>query len=164
MTERAAEGTPRVLVVIADGSEEMEATIAVDVLRRAGVEVVVAGLDGAGPVVCSRGLRILPDCALDEADWPFELVVLPGGAEGARRFCESTDLGGAIDAHAANGGVVAAICAATTALTTHGIGRGRNLTSHPSVRDEVARVANWVDAPVVEDDDIATIPGAGTAS
>jgi len=53
----------RVLVPIAAGTEEMEFTIVVDVLRRAEIEVVAAGLDGAGPVVCSRGVRIVPDAA-----------------------------------------------------------------------------------------------------
>ena len=53
----------RALVIMAQGSEEMETTITVDVLRRGGIDVVLAGLDGREPVECSRGVRIVPDVA-----------------------------------------------------------------------------------------------------
>jgi 4-methyl-5(b-hydroxyethyl)-thiazole monophosphate biosynthesis len=56
----------RVLVPLAQGCEELEAVTIIDLLRRAGIEVVAAGL-GAGPVTSSRGVRIIPDMTLDEA-------------------------------------------------------------------------------------------------
>ena len=56
----------RVLVPLADGCEELEAVTIIDLLRRAGIEVVAAGLND-GPVTASRGVRILPDMSLDEA-------------------------------------------------------------------------------------------------
>lgn len=157
------EQIPRVLVPIATGTEEMEFTIVVDVLRRAGVEVVAAGLDGAEPVVCSRGVVIVPDCALADADWPFDLVVLSGGAEGARRFQESAELGGALVGHEHDGGEIAAICAAPAALLAHGVGLGRPMTAHPSVKDIVAAQAEWRDERVVEDGKLVTSQGPGTA-
>ena len=71
------------LIPIANGSEEMEAVILIDMLRRAGVDVTVAG-DG-DMVTCSRGVRIVPDIALDDLadDDEFDLIVLPGGDQGA---------------------------------------------------------------------------------
>ncbi len=67
------------LVILAEGAEEMEAVIAVDVLRRGGVEVTLAGLKGKEPVTCSRKVNILPDCALQEVKQnKFDAVVLPG--------------------------------------------------------------------------------------
>lgn len=67
------------LVILADGAEEMEAVIAVDVLRRGGVDVTVAGLKGTEAVQCSRKVRILPDRALQEVKGEkFDAVVLPG--------------------------------------------------------------------------------------
>ena len=57
----------KVLVILAGGAEEMETVISVDVLRRAGLEVVVAGLAGDGPVSCSRGVMLCPDTSLAAA-------------------------------------------------------------------------------------------------
>ncbi len=68
------------LVILADGAEEMEAVISVDVLRRGQVDVTVAGLNGdTQPVVCSRNVKILADVSLDAVqDKEFDAVVLPG--------------------------------------------------------------------------------------
>ena len=56
----------RVLVPLAQGCEELEAVTIIDLLRRAGIEVIAAGLE-SGPVTASRGVRLLPDMTLDEA-------------------------------------------------------------------------------------------------
>jgi 4-methyl-5(b-hydroxyethyl)-thiazole monophosphate biosynthesis len=74
---------PRVLVPLAQGCEELEAVTVIDLLRRAGVEVVAAGL-AAGPVRASRGVVLVPDSTLDEvAHQDFDMIVLPGGLPGA---------------------------------------------------------------------------------
>ena len=65
----------RVLVPIADGFEEIETSSIVDILRRGGVEVVLAGLTGPDPVRGSRGITFVPDAAFDPADHDFDLVV-----------------------------------------------------------------------------------------
>src|SRR3546814_3337375 len=71
-----------VLIPLAEGCEELEAVTIIDLLRRAGIRVVVAGL-AAGPVHCSRGTMIVPDVALDEVlAQPFDMIVLPGGMPG----------------------------------------------------------------------------------
>lgn len=154
---------PRVLVPIADGSEEMEFTIVVDVLRRGGVEVVSAGVGPDSTVECSRGVRIVPDQALADVVWPFDAVVLVGGIGGADAFAASEDLEGAVVAHAGTGGLVAAVCAAPKVLLGYGLGRGARLTSHPSVRSAFDGVADWIDAPVVEDGPLVTSQGPGTS-
>ena len=71
---------PKALVILANGAEEMEVTISTDVLRRAKIDVTLAGLDGDQPVTCSRGIKIVPDKSLDEAanEGPYDVVVLPG--------------------------------------------------------------------------------------
>src|SRR5437762_2382203 len=85
---------PRALVLLAEGFEEIEAVTLVDVLRRVGVEVVVAGLGAdVAAVTASRGVRVVPDTTLtaalaDAAARPFDAVVLPGGAGGAARLGE----------------------------------------------------------------------------
>lgn len=70
------------LVLIADGAEEMEVVIVVDVLRRGGVEVTLAGIekDETQAVVCSRKIKILPDTHLDKVKAEkFDAIILPGG-------------------------------------------------------------------------------------
>ncbi|OCC27224.1 DJ-1/PfpI domain protein [Leptospira interrogans serovar Canicola] len=77
---------PKVLVPFAEGMEEMEAVIIVDVLRRAGIEVLSASLK-EGPVKASRGIRILADTTLDEINFEdFDMIVLPGGGGGTKSF------------------------------------------------------------------------------
>lgn len=155
--------TPRVLVILADGAEEMEVVITVDVLRRAGIEVVSAGLAGSGPVTCSRGVRLVPDLGLAEARGPFDLVVLPGGAKGSDALAASAEVGRLLQAQERDGRGIAAICAAPKVLAVHGVQAGRAMTSHPSVRDAVARHGRYVESPVVEDGDLVTSRGPGTA-
>ena len=158
-----SEQKPRALVVLAEGAEEMEAIITVDVLRRAGVEVVLAGLDGAGPVTCSRKVRVVPDGALAGCSGDFDVLVLPGGAEGARRLAESPEVGRLLREREQRGALVAAICAAPMALARHGVFAGRRTTSHPSVKEIVAAHGTLVEEPVVDDGNLVTSRGPGTA-
>lgn len=153
----------RALVLLADGAEEMEVVITADVLRRAGVEVVLAGVDGAGPVTCSRKVRLLPDVALREATGTFDVVVLPGGAEGAKRLGAHAAVGALLREREREGRLVAAICAAPRALQDHGVFGGRRMTCHPSVRAVVSAHGTVTDAPVVEDGPLVTSRGPGTA-
>ena len=75
-----------VLIPLAQGCEELEAVTLIDLLRRAGVTVVVAGLE-QGAVTASRGVVLLPEVTLDAVlDRDFDLVVLPGGLGGAQRL------------------------------------------------------------------------------
>jgi putative intracellular protease/amidase len=76
--------TKNVLVFLAEGAEEMETVITVDTLRRAGVQVTLAGLNGDSAVICSRNIRILPDVTLDSVTGQtFDAVIVPGGLKGA---------------------------------------------------------------------------------
>lgn len=159
----AAAPKKRVLVVLATGAEEMEATITIDVLRRAGIEVVVAGLEGDAPVTCSRGVRIVPDVSFAEAKGPFDAVVLPGGAEGARRLAASGEVAALLREHEREGRLVGAICAAPSALARHGVFAGRAMTCHPSVRDVVGAHAKLGESAVVADGSLVTSQGPGTS-
>lgn len=83
----------RVLVPLADGCEELEAVTLIDLLRRAGFRVIVAGLR-EGPVTASRGVLLWPDTALHRLlDQSFDLIALPGGAAGAARLAADEGLG-----------------------------------------------------------------------
>lgn len=129
-----ADKAKKALVILGLGAEEMEAVIVTDVLRRARIQVVLAGL--SSPVVCSRQVVIVPDMLLDQAvqQSPYDAVILPGGAGGAKLLAESKLVGEVLVEQEAAGRLIAAVCAGPTALLAHGIARGKAITSHPGVR------------------------------
>ena len=154
---------PRALVFLAQGAEEMEAVISIDVLRRGGIDVTVAGVDGADPVRCSRGVIIVPDVALADVTNDFDVLVLPGGAEGAQRLSQSDHVGRLLREQELGGRWVAAICAAPIALKSHRVFEGRRLTSHPSVRTAMQDWGVYTEHPVEADGNLITSRGPGTA-
>lgn len=152
-----------VLVPIANGTEEMEAVIIIDMLRRAGLNVTVAG-DGH-VVVCSRGVRLVPDVLLEDLtdDDNFNAIVLPGGGQGVTNFSQNQTLHQILTKHAAGKGLIAAICAATTVLHEYGLLPPRTVvTSHPSTADVLSSYTYTLDRVAV-DGRIVTSRGAGTA-
>jgi len=153
-----------VLVPLAQGCEELEAVTIIDLLRRAGIEVVTAGLD-AQPVRASRGTVLIPDTTLDKvAERDFDMIVLPGGLPGADHLNADARLH-AMLAQAANAGrFVAAICAAPKVLADAGLLDKRKATSYPGVLDalKVPGMVYCEDA-VVQDGKIITSRGPGTA-
>jgi protein DJ-1 len=155
--------TPTALVLLARGSEEMEAVISIDVLRRGGIDVTVAGVDGTEPIRCSRGVVVTPDVALDDVEENFDVVVLPGGAEGAQRLAASAKVGEVLRKQEKSGRLVGAICAAPIALQAHGVFKDRQLTSHPSVKEMLEGWGEYSENPVVADGNLITSRGPGTA-
>ncbi len=151
----------KALIPLADGVEEMEAVIVTDVLRRAGWAVTTASLR-LGPVTGSRGVRLLADAVwsdLSPAD--FEALILPGGARGTQNLMEHAGVLEAVRLFDAGGRRLAAVCAAPLVLQAAGVLRGRRVTCHPAVRDQL-REGVWTDAPVVEDGSLITSQGPGT--
>jgi len=155
----------RALVPLAPGFEEMEAVIIVDVLRRAGVEVALAGLEGVGPVLGSRGISASAEVDLDEVGAEtFDAIVLPGGMGGTLAMRDDERVVAAVRRHAEAGRLVAAVCAAPLVLERAGLLRGRTATSHPGVRDELAGAGVVLSGDrVVRDGDLLTSQGPGTA-
>ncbi|XP_073965129.1 protein dj-1beta-like [Choristoneura fumiferana] len=155
------------LVILAQGAEEMETIITVDMLRRAGVTVILAGLDGCTPVLCSRQVTLVPDQSLADAlaNKPeYDAVILPGGLEGSERLSKSSVVGTLLKEHEKAGKIVAAICAAPTAFVAHGIGRGKKVTSYPTTKDHITGDYTYVEGErVVVDDNVVTSRGPGTA-
>lgn len=154
---------PRALVIMAEGSEEAETVIIVDVLRRAGIETVLAGLNSDAPVLGSRKIRILPDVALSQVTGNFDMLILPGGAEGARRLAASELVGERLKKASNEGSFVAAICAGPLAFVTHQVFAGKSMACHPSVASRIAMYGKLVQASVVEDGNLITSQGPGTA-
>ena len=151
-----------VCVPLAPGFEEIEAVTIIDVLRRAGITVIVAGTE-PGPIRGSHDITIIPDTTVDRVDAAaLDMVALPGGMPGTLHLRDSATVRALVDAVAANGRYTAAICAAPMVLSAAGLLAGRRATSHPSVRAEITG-ALYDETAVVEDGKIVTSRGAGTA-
>ncbi|MEZ4383451.1 MAG: DJ-1/PfpI family protein [Nannocystaceae bacterium] len=163
MSEGTPIRVPRALLLLAEGVEEMEVTITADVLRRGGVDVVLAALGELAPIRCSRGVHIVPDARLVEVDGEFDVLILVGGAEGVRRLCASRLVGHMLRAREEAGALVAAICAAPLALRHHEAFMGRTMTCHPSVESRVMEHGRRGEGPVVVDGNLITSRGPGTS-
>jgi 4-methyl-5(b-hydroxyethyl)-thiazole monophosphate biosynthesis len=155
----------RALVPLAAGFEEIEAVTIIDVLRRGGIEVLVAGLDGAGPVEGAHGITVQAPLALDtQRSAAFDLIVLPGGEPGTTHLAASAGLAAMLKAQAHAGRLLAAICAAPRVLAAQGLLDDRAATSFPGVETQVrSGGAVYSTARVVRDGNIITSRGPGTA-
>jgi len=152
-----------VLVPLAEGFEEVEAVTIIDVLRRGGIEVRVAGLE-RGPVRGSHGIALQTECALAEVRGDeLAMLVLPGGMPGAANLRRNPRVLELVRELEAAGRTVAAICAAPTVLAAAGVLEGREATSHPSVRAQLGGARVLAQPSVVRSGPIVTSQGVGTA-
>jgi len=150
------------LVLFANGSEELEAITIINILRRAGVNVTLAGLE-AGPLRGSRQTVLLPDTTLDAAlTQHHDMLVLPGGQPGTNHLkADARVLKLAKDMYR-DGHYVCAICAAPAVLATAGLLDGKQATSFPGALDPFPQVQRLPQA-IVEDGKLITSRGPGTA-
>jgi 4-methyl-5(b-hydroxyethyl)-thiazole monophosphate biosynthesis len=151
----------RVLCLLADGVEELELVAPVDVLRRAGAEVVVATLDANPETAGRNGMVLRGDAALEEvATMGFDLLFIPGGPAVTvlRQDGRAVELA---KKFVAAGKPVAAICAGPLVLEDAGLLGGKRFTAHASVANELPGALTG--ERVVEDGLIMTSRGAGTA-
>ena len=153
----------KVVVFFAEGTEECEALIVVDLLRRAKVEVVVASASGKPELTSSHGIRLCADALAEEVDYSgVDMVVLPGGIPGTPNLAANPAVTAAAVELANSGRKVAAICAAPSVLASLGLLEGRCATSHASFQDKLAG-AKVLDQEVVVDGNITTSYGLGGA-
>ena len=172
----------KVIVLLAEGFEEVEAVTPIDYLRRVGIEVTTAavGLKARGKdlaVKGARGIPVVADAALDSLLKEKKLdpekwdgVVIPGGLPGADNLAASKEAGTFIKAMATAGKWVCAICAAPArVLSPLGLLAGKKFTCYPGEEEKViapgsaSAGAKWKQDRVVVDGNILTSRGAGTA-
>ena len=154
----------RVLIPLAQGCEELEAVTIIDLLRRAGIEVITAGLDDK-TVTASRGVRLIPDVQLDDVmQQEFDMLVLPGGLPGADHLDADRRIHTLLKKLSEGGGYTAAICAAPKVLAHTGLLDGKAATGYPGVLDgmELSSTEISQDAVVI-DGKVITSRGPGTA-
>jgi 4-methyl-5(b-hydroxyethyl)-thiazole monophosphate biosynthesis len=151
----------RVLCLLADGVEELELVAPVDVLRRAGAEVMLATLGEDTQVTGRNGLCLHGDGPLDSLEsGSFDLLLIPGGAavSALRKDGRAADLARRF---VADDKPVAAICAGPLVLEDAGLLEGKRFTAHSSAVNELPGAQTG--ERVIEDGLIITSRGAGTA-
>ncbi len=151
-----------VLVLFAEGSEELEAVTIVNILRRAGIKVTLAGIS-EGPLSGARSITLLPDTTLDAVlHEDFDMIVLPGGQPGTDRLKADARVLKLLKRMAEQEKYVAAICAAPSVLDAAGLLAGRQATCYPGYLKDAPSV-HLQAAAVVEDGHFITSRGPGTA-
>ena len=144
-----------IIVLLAEGFEEIEALTPVDMMRRAGLDVKTVGISGK-TVVGSHGIAVVADATSDEIDLSkVDFAVFPGGMPGSLNLDASPYTDEVISAVLSNGGRLAAICAAPLVLGRRGLLKGKNATCFPGFEGEL-QGATVIDADFVTDGNITT--------
>ena len=159
----------RVLVPIADGTEEIELAAISDTLVRCGCDVTTAAVTKDHRqntyVTCARGLRVVHDTHIDHVHVnDYDAIAIPGGMPGAKHLADSATLANMLRALADNPKkLIGAVCASpAVVLHKHGILPAR-FTCYPAPAFTDAVGDGWIDAKVVVDGNIVTSQGPGTS-
>ncbi|KAK9152988.1 hypothetical protein Sjap_000468 [Stephania japonica] len=156
--------TPQILVPIANGTEEMEAIMIIDTLRRAKANVVVASVEDKVEIVASRKVKIVADVLLEEAaKLSFNLIVLPGGLPGAQAFSKSEKLVNLLKKQMESNRPYGAICASPAiVLEPHGLLEGKKATAFPGLCNKLSDKSH-AENRVLVDGNLITSRGPGTS-
>ena len=153
----------KAVIFFAPGLEECEGLLCVDILRRAGVEVTIAAVGGEKIVKSARQISVVADALAEELDYTvFDACILPGGIPGVPNLKADATVRRVCWDFAAEGKVVAAICAAPSVLAQYGLLAGRRATCYPGFENRCTG-AHMVDADVVTDGPITTGRALGAA-
>ncbi|KAL4280998.1 hypothetical protein GQ457_03G024430 [Hibiscus cannabinus] len=155
---------PQILVPIADGSEEMEAIMIIDILRRAKANVVVASVGDNLEILASRKVKLVADMLLEEAaKFSYDLIVLPGGLGGAQAFANADKLVSLLKQQAESNKPYGAICASPAlVLEPYGLLKGKKGTAFPAMCEKLTD-QSVIENRVVVDGNLITSRGPGTS-
>eukprot|EP01036_Dinobryon_divergens_P029923 gene29923-39094_t len=159
---------PKVLVPIANGTEEIEAVTIIDTLVRAGAHVTTATVSNERSllaVTCSRGVKLVGDKHIDDCiDESSELIACPGGMPGATNLRDSDSLRTLLVKQSENNKLIGAICASPAViLAHHGLIGTKSATCYPVAKFTTAIGGSYSNAPVVVDGTLVTSQGPGTS-
>ena len=150
-------------ILLARGFEECEALIPADLLKRAGVNVVLVATDGGLAVAGSHGITVTADISIDEVRREeADCIILPGGMPGTEHLGANNNVLNLVEYAAQNGRYIAAICAAPSILGKMRLLDGRNAAVYPSFADNL-KYANITGRKVEHDDIFITAEGMGVA-
>jgi len=148
-----------------DGCEEIEGLTVVDILRRAGVEIVMVSATGKKEITGSHSMVFATDALFNENDYSdADAVIIPGGMQGTKYLQEDDVLKKVLRECYDAGKVVAAICAAPTVLAATGILDGKHATCYPGFEEFCSsKGAKMKNKPVVQDENVITGQALGAA-
>ena len=161
----------KVLVLLAEGFEEVEAITPIDYLRRAGISVTIVAIGSDLTVKGSHGVQVHADTCLksllNEGPFAWDGVIVPGGLPGTDNIAASKEAGDFLKKMGAAGKMVSAICAAPArVLAPLGLLDGKKFTCYPTEEQKVLSAgikAEWKQDRVVTDGNLITSRGPGTA-
>jgi 4-methyl-5(b-hydroxyethyl)-thiazole monophosphate biosynthesis len=152
----------KLVVPLVEGFEEIEFSTIVDILRRAEIDVIIAGLK-EGLIEGGHKVRVMPDASIDEITVDdFDGIVLPGGRPGFVNLGEDERVLNLVREMERAGKYVAALCGAPLVLAKAGIMKSKRATIHPSLKEQLTR-AQYMEERVVVDGKLITSQGPGTA-
>lgn len=150
-------------IFCANGFEECEALIVVDMLRRASIEIETISMNETNEVISSHNVKIITDEIFDETNLrEYDVLILPGGMPGTTALKENTKLQNALIKHDGQAKLICAICAAPSILGQLGLLKGKRATCYPGY-EKFCLDAIMVPDKVVKDDNIITAKGLGAA-
>lgn len=155
----------KVAVMLADGFEEIEALATVDILRRAGIECNIIGIDKL-ELNGAHEIKVKADEIINENLKEYDMIVLPGGMPGATNLADNELLIETIrEFDKMENKYIAAICASpAVVLSRAGIEEDRYITAYPGETFEnMLEKANYVEELVVVDGNLITSRGPATA-
>ncbi len=154
-------------VFLANGFEEVETLTVIDILRRAGVEVITVSIDDAPFTTGAHGVSVAADLGYTEVQGfnDADFLILPGGMPGASNLASFAPLNALLKSHNADGGNIAAICAApAVVLAPLGILKGKKAICYPGFEDKLKEAgAKLGNPPVCVDGNIVTSNGPASA-
>lgn len=150
-----------VYIILGNGFEEIEALAPCDLLRRGGVQVMLAGI-GDYEITGGRGINVIADCLLEDIDLGnADMIVVPGGLGGVETIEGTPAALDIIKSAYDMGKMVCAICAGPRVLARTGILEGKKAVCYPGMENEMTGGIMTQETPVVRDGNIITARGAG---
>ncbi|WP_409228511.1 DJ-1 family glyoxalase III [Gudongella sp. SC589] len=154
----------KVLVMLANGFEEVEALTVVDYLRRTGIEVKMVSTEKDLEVEGAHGIKVIGDVMIDNIKDPLNYrgIFIPGGLPGATNLRDDSRVTDLVRTLADGGKMIASICAGPIVLSDAGVIDGKKVTSYPGYARELVG-ALYKEDLVVRDGNILTSRGPATA-
>nr|MBU1328078.1 DJ-1/PfpI family protein [Candidatus Omnitrophota bacterium] len=153
----------KAIILLVTGFEEIETVTVVDILRRAGIEIVSAGIDSMN-ITGSHGITISADKKLNDIKPEADAVIIPGGMPGALHLHNSSEVNDFIKDMNSRGALIAGICAApSVVMAPMGLLDNKTATCYPGDQIDFAKSTKYKNKAVVVDGNIITSQGPATA-